>query len=134
MTLYSSTTKLYSCCNTHPHSKHGATNTAATYAHGLLLGNSAIHEVGVRAPESAQFTETDQNRTITALTLGTSILVYTRLFNLLWIVFDPSFLWMFPPQIWRPFTCFMLTGRGINIIFDTYFCKLCLPWRQLALC
>lgn len=37
------------------------------------------------------------------------------------IVFHSSYLWKFPPEIWRPATSFLLAGGGINMLFDTYF-------------
>lgn len=27
----------------------------------------------------------------------------------------------FPPQIWRPVTCFLVDGGNIKLLFDTYF-------------
>ncbi|TQS33105.1 hypothetical protein Golomagni_06561 [Golovinomyces magnicellulatus] len=33
----------------------------------------------------------------------------------------PPAVWKFPPQLWRLFTGFCITGKDLSIIFDTYF-------------
>lgn len=38
-----------------------------------------------------------------------------------YVFFTPSLLFKLPPQIWRMFTSFLLTGSGISFIFDLYF-------------
>lgn len=63
-------------------------------------------------------------RTLTALTATTSVLVYGQLLNDSRIIFYLPWILKFPmPEIWRLATSFWLTGGGISILFDTYFCK-----------
>ena len=64
------------------------------------------------------------HRTLTALTLGTSVLVHGGLlgghrviFHLPWIIKLPL------PEIWRLVTPFWITGPKLSIIFDTVFRK-----------
>ena len=38
-----------------------------------------------------------------------------------YIIFHQYFLWKFPPQIWRLFTAFLLTGPQLGLLFDAYF-------------
>lgn len=37
------------------------------------------------------------------------------------VIFHPTYLWKFPPEIWRVATSFLVAGGGINLLFDTYF-------------
>ena len=64
-------------------------------------------------------------RTITAATVVTSLLVYIGILDgrriILW------WPWVFkamPPQLWRLFSSFLLTGPQLGIIMDPYFRKL----------
>jgi hypothetical protein len=41
-----------------------------------------------------------------------------------YVVWHTPYVWQFPPQIWRLVTSFLMTGKGLSIIFDTYFCML----------
>ncbi|CAF9911524.1 MAG: hypothetical protein HETSPECPRED_000362 [Heterodermia speciosa] len=62
------------------------------------------------------------SRTLTALTLGTSLLVYGGLLSPTWVVFHLPRIFKFPmPEIWRFFSAFWLTGPKLDILFDTYF-------------
>ncbi|PFH57795.1 hypothetical protein XA68_14559 [Ophiocordyceps unilateralis] len=61
------------------------------------------------------------SRTMAVAVLLTSVGVYTHLIPGYWLVFHPEFLWRFPPQIWRFFTPFLLTGPELSMLFDTYF-------------
>lgn len=63
-------------------------------------------------------------RTLTALTATTSILVYGQLLSGSRIIFYLPWILKFPmPEIWRLATSFWLTGGGLSILFDTYFCR-----------
>ena len=64
------------------------------------------------------------NRTLAAVTLGTSALVYGGLLNGYLVVFQLAQIFKFPlPQIWRLVTPFWVTGSGLSLLFDTYFCS-----------
>ena len=41
-----------------------------------------------------------------------------------YVVWHTPYVWQFPPQIWRLVTSFLMTGKDLSIIFDTYFCML----------
>ncbi|KJZ74217.1 hypothetical protein HIM_06448 [Hirsutella minnesotensis 3608] len=60
-------------------------------------------------------------RTLATATFLLSVGVYTKLLPGGWFVFHHRFLWKFPPQIWRFFTAFMITGPELSLLFDTYF-------------
>jgi Derlin-2/3 len=59
-----------------------------------------------------------------------SIAVYTNLLSFYWVPFHYDFLLKLPPQVWRLFTSFLLTGPKLSIIFDPYFRELDFerPW------
>ncbi|MCJ1472866.1 hypothetical protein MMC13_001515 [Lambiella insularis] len=59
-------------------------------------------------------------RTLTALVLFESVAVYGRLLAGQRIIFAWPFIWTFPPEIWRFFTAFFLSGPQLAIIFDPY--------------
>ncbi|KAI9796224.1 MAG: hypothetical protein M1835_004486 [Candelina submexicana] len=61
------------------------------------------------------------SRTLAAATLGASILVHSGLLDGRRIVFYLPWILKFPPEIWRLFTAFLLTGPQLGILFDTYF-------------
>ena len=64
-------------------------------------------------------------RTLTALTLVTSLLVYGRLMSASHIVLYWPWIFKFPmPEIWRLVTSFWLTSPALGILFDTYFRKI----------
>ena len=74
------------------------------------------------------------SRTLTALTLATSLLVYGNLLNGSRVVFHLPWIFKFPmPEVWRFFTPFWVTGPGLSILFDTYFRKLAVVFR-ITLC
>ena len=64
-----------------------------------------------------------QNRTLTALCLLESIAVYARFLAFQRIYFAFPLISKFPPEVWRLFTSFLLSGSGLGIIFDPYFSK-----------
>jgi Derlin-2/3 len=38
-----------------------------------------------------------------------------------YFIFHHMFLFKFLPELWRPVTSFLITGSGLNMLFDTYF-------------
>lgn len=63
-------------------------------------------------------------RTLTAATLVTSLLVYGHLLSGQYVIFYLPWVFMkLPPQLWRIVTSFWLTGPGLGILLDPYFCK-----------
>lgn len=65
---------------------------------------------------------TAQDRTLTAATLATSLLVHGQLLSGQRVVFYLPWIFKFPPELWRVVSAFLVTGPGLGIIFDTYFC------------
>ena len=63
-----------------------------------------------------------QLRTLAASAFTLSLLVYSGILPGYYVVFLPQYLFKIPPQIWRILTSFLITGRDLGIIFDTYFC------------
>jgi len=61
------------------------------------------------------------SRTLAAGALTLSILVYTHMLPGYHVIFYLAPLLKFPPQLWRLFTSFLITGPDLGIIFDTYF-------------
>lgn len=49
--------------------------------------------------------------------------MYSGLLHPFWVVFLPSNLLTIPPQIWRLFSSFLLTGPKFGIMYDPYFCE-----------
>ncbi|KFY09226.1 hypothetical protein V491_08311 [Pseudogymnoascus sp. VKM F-3775] len=62
-------------------------------------------------------------RTLTALTFVLSVAHYAGLVPGIagWMFFHYSYLFKFPPQLWRIATCFMLTGERFGILMDPYY-------------
>ncbi|KAJ5693356.1 hypothetical protein N7462_002779 [Penicillium macrosclerotiorum] len=61
------------------------------------------------------------SRTLAAATFVVSLLFWSGLTEGWWIAFDPKkVFWTFPPQIWRLFTSFMLTGPRLDFVFDLF--------------
>ena len=61
---------------------------------------------------------------MTALTLGTSLLVHGNIISGSRVVFYLPWIFKFPlPEVWRFVTPFWVTGGGLSILFDTYFCE-----------
>ncbi|KAJ5645556.1 hypothetical protein N7507_011567 [Penicillium longicatenatum] len=60
-------------------------------------------------------------RTITALTLIQSVLVYGGVLSGYYVVFWPSRIFKLLPEIWRLATPFLLTGPKLSFFFDLYF-------------
>ena len=50
-----------------------------------------------------------------------SCLVYGGFLNGMRVVFSMKHIFTFPPEIWRCFTAFLITGPQLAIIFDPYF-------------
>jgi len=60
-------------------------------------------------------------RTLAAVVLVSSLGIQFGLVNARLLVFHSSYLWRFPPQIWRCATSFLIASSGLNLLFDTYF-------------
>jgi Derlin-2/3 len=59
-------------------------------------------------------------RTLTALTLVQSALMYGGLLGFYWAPFLPSLIFSWRPQIYRLVTPFLLTGPKLGFFFDLY--------------
>ncbi|KAJ5373613.1 hypothetical protein N7517_005619 [Penicillium concentricum] len=59
-------------------------------------------------------------RTLTALTLVQSALMYGGLLDFYWAPFVPSLIFSWRPQIFRLFTPFLLTGPSYSFLYDLY--------------
>ena len=105
------------------------TYTAFSFTHlrdGCFLGGTSGVSVCVIAlahplNSAKTYVSFFTSRTITALAFVESVLVYSRMLSGYYVFFTPSLLFKLPPQIWRMFTSFLLTGSGISFIFDLYF-------------
>lgn len=62
-------------------------------------------------------------RTIVASAVVMSALVYGRILSGYSILFSLPKIFSFPPEPWRLVTSFLLTGSGMQILFDSYFCE-----------
>lgn len=72
------------------------------------------------------------SRTLTALTVLTSVAVYGGVLDGRRVIFYIPWILKFPsPEIWRFFTSFWLTGSGLGVLFDSYFCESTLGRRML---
>ncbi|KOS19346.1 Derlin-2 [Escovopsis weberi] len=60
-------------------------------------------------------------RTIATAAFVCSVCVHFGFLSGYYFLYDPYFLKMMPPQVWRFVTCFLITGPGLSILFDTYF-------------
>ena len=63
----------------------------------------------------------EKNRTLAASAFTLSILGYSGIISFAHIIFLPQKLVILPPQLWRLLTSFLITGKDLSIIFDTYF-------------
>ncbi|RKF80940.1 Derlin-3 [Golovinomyces cichoracearum] len=61
------------------------------------------------------------SRTLAASAFLLSVSVYTGLVPGYLVIFLPKSIFKFPPQLWRLFTSFLITGKELGIIFDTFF-------------
>ncbi|KAI9742018.1 MAG: hypothetical protein M1834_000407 [Cirrosporium novae-zelandiae] len=61
------------------------------------------------------------SRTLTAATLLTSCLAHSGILDIRFLIFYSPWIFQIPPQLWRLFTPFLVTGGGLGILFDTYF-------------
>ncbi|KAJ6122577.1 Der1-like family-domain-containing protein [Penicillium capsulatum] len=79
------------------------------------------------------------SRTITALALVQSVLVYSGVLSGYYAVFLPGRIFKLFPEIWRVATPFLLTGPNLSFFFDLYFCMISsvLHWclgAQMLIC
>jgi Derlin-2/3 len=63
-----------------------------------------------------------QSRTLALSAFTLSIAVYTRMLPGEYVIWYTPYIWQFPPQMWRLVTSFLITGKDLSVIFDTYFC------------
>jgi len=61
------------------------------------------------------------SRTLAAGAFTLSVLVYTKILPIYYVVFYLPAIFQLPPQLWRIFTSFLMTGPDLGILFDTYF-------------
>lgn len=62
-----------------------------------------------------------RSRTLTSITAVLSLSVHLSFLPFQWFIHHPYYLWKFPPQIWRLVTCYLITGSGLGMLFDSYF-------------
>ncbi len=102
---------------------------------GMSLAFLSVHRSGTIVLDRYGFLML-MRRTLTALTLITSLLVYGGLLSFARVVFYLPWIFKFPvPEIWRLFTSFWMTGPSLSILFDTYFCEfhpIDLEWSLLT--
>ncbi len=55
--------------------------------------------------------------------VNTSVGVHMGLMPYAWFYFTADRLFRIPPEIWRPFTSFLLSSPQLGIILDPYFSK-----------
>lgn len=60
-------------------------------------------------------------RTIVAAMFVESALCHGGLISLRTVVYHTPWIFKFPPELWRLFSAFLLTGGGFNFVFDLYF-------------
>ncbi|CRK36916.1 hypothetical protein BN1723_015150 [Verticillium longisporum] len=60
-------------------------------------------------------------RTVATAAFVTSISVYLGALPAPWLTFMPEKLFTFPPQVWRIWSNFLVTGPQLSLLFDTYF-------------
>ena len=60
-------------------------------------------------------------RTISASALILSLAVHMGLLSGYHVIFHVFYIWKFPPELWRIPSSFLLTGKGLGLLFDTYF-------------
>jgi hypothetical protein len=92
-----------------------------------LLGSSTDREV---RPEPSPLhptcwcsADTENHRTLALATFTFSVLVYTGAFPYHYFPFIPRSFLQLPPELWRLVTPFFITGPGLSIFFETYFCE-----------
>ncbi len=56
--------------------------------------------------------------------LGSSLLVYGGLVSWSYFVYHTSYIFKFPPQLWRLVSSFLITGPQLDIILDPFFRRL----------
>jgi Derlin-2/3 len=65
-----------------------------------------------------------QSRTLAASAFFLSIGVYTGMLPGYYVIWHTPYILQFPPQLWRLVTSFLITGKDLSILFDTYFRKI----------
>lgn len=91
---------------------------------GYVLGSSAHLEVCSavhRTPSLVLILI--QSRTLALSAFVLSIAVYTGMLSGYYVIWHTPYILQFPPQIWRFVTSFLITGKDLSILFDTYFRK-----------
>ncbi|KAH7166085.1 P-loop containing nucleoside triphosphate hydrolase protein [Dactylonectria macrodidyma] len=61
------------------------------------------------------------SRTLTTITAILSLSIQLGVLPAQWFIHHPLYLWKLFPEIWRPVTCFLITGGGLSMLFDSYF-------------
>jgi hypothetical protein len=90
---------------------------------GYVLGSSAHLEVCLTLTRTALLVLVlTKCRTLAASAFFLSIAVYTSMLPGYYVIWHTPYIWQFPPQLWRLVTSFLITGKDLSIIFDTYFC------------
>jgi hypothetical protein len=91
---------------------------------GYVLGSSAHIEVCFTVPRTVHVVLIlIQCRTLAASAFFLSIGVYTGMLPGYYVIWHTPYIWQFPPQLWRLVTSFLITGKDLSILFDTYFRK-----------
>lgn len=62
-------------------------------------------------------------RTVATAAFVTSVGVHLGVIPYSWVAFAPYFVMRIPPQLWRLATSFLITGSGLSVLMDTYFCR-----------
>lgn len=60
-------------------------------------------------------------RTVATAAFVTSLSIFLGVLPAHWFVFWNEKAFTFPPQIWRVWSNFLITGSGLSLLFDTYF-------------
>jgi hypothetical protein len=92
---------------------------------GYVLGSSAHLEVCFTVPRTTPLVLIlTQSRTLAASACFLSIGVYTGMLPGYYVIWHTPYILQFPPQLWRLVTSFLITGKDLSILFDTYFRKI----------
>ncbi|KAI9722099.1 MAG: hypothetical protein M1828_004913 [Chrysothrix sp. TS-e1954] len=61
-------------------------------------------------------------RSLVTATVALSVAVHASIISLYRVAYlAQQTFWSFPPEIWRPFTSFFITGGGLSLLMDPYF-------------
>lgn len=91
---------------------------------GCLLAGAAVGKVSVITISvilDVNGSNKAPHRTFAATVLLTSICVHFGILPYTWFYFHYLEIFKIPPQIWRFFTSFLITGPKLGIVMDTYF-------------